>query len=137
MAKEAKEYTGELLTVDGRGDAVLVARLQTVEDAQDLGRVAAGRGRVAQDKTDRLLGVDDEDGADGEGNTTVLLQRFKIVLRDHVVEVGDVAVGVSDDGKLDGGLRRLVDVFDPFVVRAQVIGTLMRVQYTTFSIWLY
>ena len=68
MAKEAKEYTGELLTVDGRGDAVLVARLQTVEDAQDLGRVAAGRGRVAQDKTDRLLGVDDEDGADGEGD---------------------------------------------------------------------
>lgn len=54
--------------VDGRRDAVLVARLERVDDAEHLGRVAARRGGVREDETDRLLGVDDEDGADGESN---------------------------------------------------------------------
>jgi hypothetical protein len=47
---------------------VLVAGLQAVDDAQDLGGVAAGRGRVGEDGADGLLGVDDEDAADGEGD---------------------------------------------------------------------
>jgi hypothetical protein len=54
--------------VDGGGDAVLVARLERVDDAQHLGAVAARRGRVREDGADGLLGVDDEDGADGEGD---------------------------------------------------------------------
>lgn len=54
--------------VDGGGDAVLVAGLEGVDDAEDLGGVAAGRGRVAEDGADLLVGVDEEDGADGEGN---------------------------------------------------------------------
>lgn len=54
--------------VDGGGNLVLVARLQRVDDAQDLGRVATGGSRVGQDGADGLLGVDDEDGADGEGD---------------------------------------------------------------------
>jgi hypothetical protein len=54
--------------VDGGCDAVLVPRLQAVEDTEDLGRVTtSGRG-VGEDEADRLLGVDDEDGADGEGD---------------------------------------------------------------------
>lgn len=58
--------------VDGGGDLVLVARLQRVNDTQDLGRVAARRGRVGQDGADGLLGVDDEDGADREGDALVV-----------------------------------------------------------------
>lgn len=58
--------------VDGGGDLVLVARLQAVDDAQDLGRVAAGGGRVGQDGADGLLGVDDEDGADREGDALLV-----------------------------------------------------------------
>jgi hypothetical protein len=58
--------------VDGCGDAVLVAGLQGVDDAQDLGGVAAGGGWVGEDGADGLLGVDDEDGADGEGNTLLI-----------------------------------------------------------------
>jgi hypothetical protein len=54
--------------VDGRRHPVLVAGLQRVEDAQHLGGVAAGGSRVGEDRADRLLGVDEEDGADGEGN---------------------------------------------------------------------
>lgn len=55
--------------VDGGGDLVLVTSLERVDNTEDLGGVAAGRGRVGEDETDGLLGVDDEDGADGESNT--------------------------------------------------------------------
>ena len=54
--------------VDRGGDAVLVAGLEGVDDAEDLGGVATGGGGVGQDEADGLLGVDDEDGADGERN---------------------------------------------------------------------
>lgn len=54
--------------VDGRRDLVLVTRLQRVDDAQDFGGVAPRRGRVRQDGADRLLWVDDEDGADRESD---------------------------------------------------------------------
>ena len=54
--------------VDGSSDAVLVAGLQGVDDAEHLGGVAAGGRRVGHDEADGLLGVDDEDGADGEGD---------------------------------------------------------------------
>jgi hypothetical protein len=52
--------------VDGGGDAVLVASLKAVEDTEDLGTVAACAGGIREDKTNGLLGVDDEDRANGE-----------------------------------------------------------------------
>jgi hypothetical protein len=58
--------------VDGCGDSVLVAGLQGVDDAQDLGGVAAGGGWVGEDGADGLLGVDDEDGADGKGDALLI-----------------------------------------------------------------
>jgi hypothetical protein len=58
--------------VDGGGDAVLVASLKAVEDAEDLGTVTACAGGIRQDKTNGLLGVDDEDGADGERNALLV-----------------------------------------------------------------
>ena len=58
--------------VDGGGDLVLVAGDEGVDNAQDLGRVTASGGGVAQDGADGLLGVDDEDGADGEGNALLV-----------------------------------------------------------------
>lgn len=54
--------------VDRGGDLVLVASLEGVDDAEDLGAVAASGGGVGEDGADGLLGVDDKDGADGEGN---------------------------------------------------------------------
>ncbi|KAK1245858.1 hypothetical protein MKX07_004927 [Trichoderma sp. CBMAI-0711] len=56
------------LPVDRGGDAILVAGLEGVDDAQDLVGVAAGGGRVGQDGADLLVGVDEEDRADGEGD---------------------------------------------------------------------
>jgi hypothetical protein len=54
------------LPVDGGGNLVLVTELQGVDDAQNLGGVAAGGGRVGEDGADGLLGVDEEDGSDGQ-----------------------------------------------------------------------
>jgi hypothetical protein len=47
--------------VDGGCDTVLVASLQRVEDAEDLGGVATSGCGVREDQSDRLLGVNDED----------------------------------------------------------------------------
>jgi hypothetical protein len=54
--------------IDGSCDAVLVARLQRIDNAQHLGGVAARRRGVGEDEADGLLGVDNEDGADGKGD---------------------------------------------------------------------
>ena len=54
--------------VDRGGDTVLVAGLERVDDAQNLSGVAASGSRVGEDETDGLLGVNDEDRADGERN---------------------------------------------------------------------
>lgn len=54
--------------VDRGGDAVLVTSLERVDNAQNLGGVTASAGRVREDGADGLLGVDDEDRADGESN---------------------------------------------------------------------
>lgn len=54
--------------VDGGGDPVLVTGLEGVDNTEDLGGVAACGGGVGEDEADGFLGVDDEDGADGERN---------------------------------------------------------------------
>lgn len=51
--------------VDGGGNLVLVTGLEGVDDAQNLGGVAASGGRVGEDGADGLLGVNEEDGSDG------------------------------------------------------------------------
>lgn len=58
--------------VNRGGNLVLVTGLKRVDNSQNLGRVAAGRCRVRKDGPDGFLGVDDEDGADGEGNTLLV-----------------------------------------------------------------
>jgi hypothetical protein len=70
-------------------DLVLVADLERVDDADDLVELAPGRGGVGQGETDLLLRVDDEDGADGEGNT-LCVDVCGVLLVEHVVEVRDL-----------------------------------------------
>jgi hypothetical protein len=54
--------------VDGGGDTMLVASLEGVDHAKNLSGVAASGSGVGEDEADGLLGVNDEDGADGECN---------------------------------------------------------------------
>lgn len=70
LCKAVRPLTRE--PVDRRGNLVLVAGLQRVDHAQDLGGVAAGAGGVGEDQADALLGVDDEDAADGESNALLV-----------------------------------------------------------------
>lgn len=44
---------------------------------------------------------------------------------DHVVHVGDFALGVGDDGELQLGAGDFVDVLDPRVVRFNAVGALL------------
>lgn len=42
----------------------------------------------------------------------------------HVVQVGNLALRVGDDGELEVGAADLVNVLDPLVVRVDVVGAL-------------
>ena len=131
--------------VDGGGDLVLVAELEGVDDAQDLGTVAAGRGGVREDGADDLLGVDDVDGADREGDALgVDVGGVLVVDPDrqemlgvgvffeedvigssndlHVIKVGDLALLVANDGEVDVRAGDVLDVLDPALVAADGVG---------------
>jgi hypothetical protein len=61
-----------LLPVTGSGDTMLVTELKRVDDTKDLIKVTASGSGVAQDETDGLLGIDDENGTDSEGDTLAI-----------------------------------------------------------------
>lgn len=113
-----------LLPVNRSDNTLLVTHLQTVNHAQHLGRVPAGRSRVHHAQADLLGRVDHEDGADGECDAAFLGQAVDVGLRDHVVEPGDGAVGVGDDGEFEGCVVDFVDVGDPLGVGGEVVGAL-------------
>lgn len=46
-----------------------------------------------------------------------------VLVVDHVVQVGDLALGIGDDGELEVGAGDLVDVLDPGVVGLGAVGT--------------
>jgi hypothetical protein len=112
------------IPVDRRRNALLVRQLQAVNHPQHLARIAPRRRRVRHGEPDLLRRVDDEHRADSECDAAVLGEVVEVVLRDHVVQEGDVAVGVGDDGELDGGVGGFVDVADPAVVGGKVVGAL-------------
>lgn len=101
---------------------MLVGGLESVNDTQNLSGVAASGGRVGQDQTDLLGGVNDEDGTDGQSQA-LLVNVGGVLVVDHVVEVGDLALRVGDDGELEAGASDLIDVLDPAVVGLDVVGT--------------
>jgi hypothetical protein len=113
-------HASKLLTrnpVDRSGDAVLVAGLERVDNAQNLGGVAASAGGVGEDSADGLLGVDNEDGADGESNALgidvggILVvnpvaimsfyrpRLFRSLPHLHVVGKSDLPLLVTNDGE--------------------------------------
>jgi hypothetical protein len=112
--------TGE--PVDRAGNTVLLGGLESINDTENLGSVAAGGGGVGHDQTDLLGGVDDEDGADGQSHT-LGVNVGGVLEVDHVVQVGDLALGVGDNGELELGAGDLIDVLDPTVVGLDAVGT--------------
>jgi hypothetical protein len=86
------------LPVDGCSNALLVGCLKRVDDSEDFGAVSARAGGVHHGQADLLLGVDDKDGTDREGNA-LLGCVVQILLVDHVVQEGNLSVVVGDDGE--------------------------------------
>ena len=107
--------------VDGAGDTVLVSGLQSVDNTEDLSGVTASGGGVGHDETDLLAGVDDKDGADGQ-SLALGVDVGGVLVVNHVVGVGDLALGVGDDGELELGAGNLVNILDPGVVRLDTVG---------------
>lgn len=112
--------TGE--PVDGAGNTVLVGGLEGINDTDHLSGVPAGGGGVGHDQTDLLAGVDDEDGTDGQSQPLGVHVGGVLVVN-HVVGVGNLALRVGHDGELELGASNLVDVLDPGVVRVDAVGT--------------
>ena len=100
---------------------MLVARLQTIHHAQHLGRIPPRRGRIAESEPDRLLGVDNEHAADGEGDA-LAVDVGRVLVVEHVVEIGHFALLVANDGELELRPADLVDVLDPSAVRLDGVG---------------
>jgi hypothetical protein len=63
--------------------------------------VPSSRRGVSHRKTNLLGWVDNEDGSNRKGDAAVLGKVVQVVLRDHVVEEGNVAVGIGNDGEGD------------------------------------
>jgi hypothetical protein len=73
--------------VDRSGNLILITRLQRVDNAQHLGRVATSRSRVRQNGADGLLWVDDVNGSDGEGlELTVSKPSFFASLKEQILQ---------------------------------------------------
>lgn len=102
---------------------MLVGGLQSINHPQDLSGVTARGGGVGHDQPDLLARVDDEDGTDGEGHS-LGVDVGGVLEVDHVVQVGDLALGVRDNRELQLGAGDLVDVFNPCVVRLDAICAL-------------
>ena len=60
------------------------------------------RGRIQHREPDLLRGIDDENRANGKGNS-LLGQVIQVVLANHIVQKGYFSIRVGDDRKFDGG----------------------------------
>jgi hypothetical protein len=92
-------------------------QLNRVEHAQDLVEIAAGAHGVAEGELDLLIGTNDEDGADGGVvGRCAAFAGFARLGREHVIELGDLELGVADHGIVDGVALGLFDVRRPLGV---------------------
>lgn len=72
----------------------------------------------------------DEDGTDGEWKT-LLVDVCGVLVVEHIIELGNVAVLVADDGELESLARDLVNVSDPAGVRVDRVGRETKHGYAT------
>ena len=119
--------------IDWRSDFVLVAGLEGIDHAQNLGGVAASARRVGHDESDLLVWVDDEDTADCEGDALLVHVRGVLVIDpvialsvpvancaqwlirvySHVIQQRDFPLLVTNDREPQLAARDLIDVLDP------------------------
>jgi len=114
-----------LVPVDRGDNLVFVTQLEGIDHSDDLVKRTAGLGRVGDGEADDLLGIDHEDGSDGEGNT-LRIDVGGINGIQHVVDGSDFTIGIGNDGELDVSWANFranfVDILDPVLMRTEVVG---------------
>ena len=110
------------LPVNRRRDTLLITSLQAINYTQDLSGVSPSARRIHHCQSDLLRWVNDEDTADGECDA-LLVNVVQILLVHHVIEPCHFSISICDDWELEVCLRDVVDVFNPPVMAAQIIGT--------------
>lgn len=116
---------GSYQPVDGGGYTSLISSLERVNNPENLSCVTSSGGRVGQGQADLLGRVDDEHGADGEGDA-LAVHILQILSINHVVEEGDLALSICDNWELDLSRGDFVDVLDPLLVGIKGVGALER-----------
>ena len=101
---------------------MFVGQLERVNDTEDFLGITTSTGGVVDDCADDLLGIDEEDGSDGQCHS-LAVNIGGILVVDHVVQVSDLSGFVGDDGERKVGFGDIVDVLDPFLVRVEGVGT--------------
>ena len=98
-----------------RSNGMLACELAGVDGSQDLVEVAATRRRVRHHQGNRLVGLDDEDGAHGQRKTSrVAVARIK-----DADGRGMIAIGIAEERERYIGASGGLDVLDP---RAMGVG---------------
>jgi len=109
------------LPIDRGGNSVFITQLDRINHSYNLIEISACDGGVVQFEPDLLGRVDDEDCTDSEWETRRGFDVGSILVVEHVVQIGDTAVTVSNDGIIDFGFTVFVDILDPFVVVVQFV----------------
>ena len=100
---------------------MLIPGLQAINHPQYLRRVPPRARWIAQNQTNRLLWVDDVYAPDRQRHALgVHIGRILVV--DHVIQQGDFALLVANDGELKIRAGNFIDVFNPAVVRIDRVG---------------
>jgi len=107
--------------VDWGGNSVLVASLEGIDNSEDLCRITSGRCRVGHDQSDGLFGVDDENRADGEGDT-LLVNVGGILLIKHIVQQRNLSLLVANDWEFEVAATDFIYILDPTTMALYRVG---------------
>lgn len=106
-----------------RGDEIIfVSQLQRIDDAEDFSRVATGTGGVVDDCANGFLWVDEEYGTNSQCHT-LRVDVGSILIIDHVVQIGNFARLVGNDGETQVSAGDFIDILNPFLMRIESICT--------------
>ena len=94
---------------------MFVACLQAIDHPQHLRSVSPRARGIAQDQANRLLRIDDIHASDGQRHA-LGVHIGCVLIVDHVVQQGNLALLVANDGELEVRAGDFVDVLDPAVV---------------------
>ena len=99
-------FTG---TFCGGCDLTLFTGLQRIDDTQDLIKVASNGHCVGHGQPNLPVRGDYEHGSDSG--------RFTLTGMDHIIELRDPMIRISDDWKGKVGIFRIIDIVNPLDVR--------------------